>query len=150
MVQWARSQGLSSGFHFITYEATYACEIVVFSSEKYIGVMQCVGILCVQHQSGLISFKHHSGDINLSPYVCTQSCPTLETPRMEAVQVPLSKGFPRQEYWSGLPFPPPGHPSDAGIKSLSCFLHWQADSLPLFHHGSPIHNKCSINFFLNI
>jgi len=28
-------------------------------------------------------------------------------------------GFPRQEYWSGLPFPPPGYLSDPGIKPLS-------------------------------
>ena len=28
-----------------------------------------------------------------------------------AVQVPLSMGFPRQEYWSGLPFPSPGKSS---------------------------------------
>ena len=32
-------------------------------------------------------------------------------------QPPLSRGFPRQEYWSGLPFPPLGHLSDPGLKS---------------------------------
>ena len=31
-------------------------------------------------------------------------------------QAPLSMGFSRQEYWSGLPFPPPGDPPDPGIK----------------------------------
>ena len=30
------------------------------------------------------------------------------TPWTLAHQIPLSMGFPRQEYWSGLPFPPPG------------------------------------------
>ena len=35
------------------------------------------------------------------------SCPTLETPWTEACQAPLSVGFSRQEYWSGLPFPAP-------------------------------------------
>ena len=44
-------------------------------------------------------------------YVCvlTQSCLTLCDP-MEPIahQVPLSMRFPRQEYWSKLPFPPPG------------------------------------------
>ena len=29
-----------------------------------------------------------------------------------ACQAPLSMGFSRQEYWSGLPFPPPGHLPD--------------------------------------
>ena len=36
-----------------------------------------------------------------------------------ARQAPLSMGFPRQEYWSGLPFPSPGDLSDPGIKSMS-------------------------------
>ena len=53
-----------------------------------------------------------------------------------AHQAPLSMGFPRQEYWSGLPFPSPGDPPDPGIKPRSPAL--QADSLPLSHRGSPI------------
>ena len=36
-----------------------------------------------------------------------------------ARQAPLSMGFPRQEYWSGLPFPPPGDLPDPGIKPAS-------------------------------
>ena len=36
-----------------------------------------------------------------------------------AHQAPLSMGFPRQEYCSGLPFPPPGNPPNPGIKPLS-------------------------------
>ena len=34
-----------------------------------------------------------------------ESCPTLATPWTVACQAPLSVGFSRQEYWSGLPFP---------------------------------------------
>ena len=37
------------------------------------------------------------------------------TPRTVAHQVLLSMGFPRQEYWSGLPFPSPGDFPDPGI-----------------------------------
>ena len=37
----------------------------------------------------------------------TQSCLTLVTPWTVAHKVPLSMGFSRQEYWSGLPFPSP-------------------------------------------
>ena len=45
-------------------------------------------------------------------------------------------GFSRQEYWSGLPHPPPGDIPDPGINSsLSSPLHWQAGSLPLAPHG---------------
>ena len=36
-----------------------------------------------------------------------------------ARQASLSMGFPRQEYWSGLPFPSPGDLPDPGIKSMS-------------------------------
>ena len=38
-------------------------------------------------------------------------------------------GFPKQEYWNGLPFSSPGDPPDAGIEPVS--PAWQADSLPL-------------------
>ena len=37
-----------------------------------------------------------------------ESCPTLVTPWTVAHQAPLSMAFPRQEYWSELPFPSPG------------------------------------------
>ena len=40
----------------------------------------------------------------------------------------LSMGFPRQEYWSALPFPSPGDLPDPGIKHSSPTL--QADTLP--------------------
>ena len=48
-----------------------------------------------------------------------------------AHQTPLSIGLPRQEYWSGLPFPSPGHLSDPGIYPMSGVSPaLQADSLP--------------------
>ena len=37
-----------------------------------------------------------------------------------ARQAPLSMEFPRQEYWSGLPFPSPGHFPKPGIELLHC------------------------------
>ena len=53
------------------------------------------------------------------------------TPWSVAHQAPLSMGFSRQEYWSGLPFPSPGDLPDPGIEpSLLCLRHWQMDSLP--------------------
>ena len=41
------------------------------------------------------------------------------TPRTVAHQAPLSVGFSRQEYWSGLPFPPPGDLLNPGIEPMS-------------------------------
>ena len=62
---------------------------------------------------------------------------TLATPWTVAHQAPLSMGFPRQEYWSGLLFPTPGDLPDPGIEPASLApLHWQTDSLPLRHRGS--------------
>ena len=58
-----------------------------------------------------------------------------ETSWIVARQAPLSMGFSLQEYWSGLPFPPPGDLPDPGIEPGSPAL--QADSLPLSHQGSP-------------
>ena len=50
------------------------------------------------------------------------------TPWTVARQAPLSMGFSRQEYWSGLPFPSPGNLPDPEIKPGSPPL--QAESLP--------------------
>ena len=52
-----------------------------------------------------------------------------------AHQAPLSTGFSRQEYWSGLPFPSSGHLPDPGIKPRSPAL--QVDSLPTVPPGKP-------------
>ena len=57
------------------------------------------------------------------------------TPWTVAHQAPVSMGFPRQEHWSGLPFPSPGNLPNQG--SDLCLLHWQVDSFPLSHQGSP-------------
>ena len=56
------------------------------------------------------------------------------TPWTVALQAPLSMGFSRQEYWSGLPFPPGDHP-DLGIKPWSPSL--QVDSLLPEPPGKP-------------
>ena len=49
-------------------------------------------------------------------------------PQTVARQAPLSMGFSRQEYWSGLPFPSAGDIPDPGIEPRSPAL--QADTLP--------------------
>ena len=41
------------------------------------------------------------------------------TPWTVPRQAPLSMGFSRQEYWTGLPFPSPGHLPNPGIESAS-------------------------------
>ena len=67
----------------------------------------------------------------------TQSCPTLCDPMAVAYQASLSMGFPRQEFWSGLPLPSPGDLPEPGIKPVSpaltgrFFYHWATrEALP--------------------
>ena len=57
------------------------------------------------------------------------------TPWTVAFQAPFSIGFSRQEYWSGLPCPPPGDLPNPG--SNLPLLLWQAVSSPLSYLGSP-------------
>ena len=52
----------------------------------------------------------------LRPSVISNSFATSWT---VGCQVPLSMGFPRQEYWSGVPFSSPGDLPDPGIESTS-------------------------------
>ena len=59
----------------------------------------------------------------------------LVTPWTVAHRASPSMGFPRQEYWSGLPFPSPGDLPNPEIKPV-CPV-WQVDSLPLSHLESP-------------
>ena len=54
------------------------------------------------------------------------------TPWTVACQAPLSIGFPRQEYWSGLSFPSPGDLTEPGSPAL------QAESLPSEPQGSKL------------
>ena len=53
-----------------------------------------------------------------------------------AHQAPLSIEFSRQEYWSKLPFPPPGDLPDPGVEPSSlCLLHWPVDYYYFFFLG---------------
>ena len=56
------------------------------------------------------------------------------TPWNVVHQAPLSMGFPRQEYWSGSPFPSPRDLPNQEIEPASLAL--QVDSLSLIHLGS--------------
>ena len=58
-----------------------------------------------------------------------RSCPTLCDPKDCNPSGSSAHGILQQEYWSGLPCPPPGDLPDPGIESESlCLLHWQAGS----------------------
>ena len=57
--------------------------------------------------------------------LCAQSLSRVQffaTPWTVACQIPLSLGFPTQDYWSGLPFCPPGDLPGQGIEPVSPVL----------------------------
>ena len=68
----------------------------------------------------------------------TQPCPTLWDPKDYSPPGSRLHGILQQEYWSGLPFLPPGVFLTQG--SNLHLLHWQADSLLLCHLGSPLYD----------
>ena len=76
-----------------------------------------------------------------------QSCPILcdLVDWTVAHQAPMSMGFSKQEYWSGLPFPPPGDLPDPGIKPAVPAL--QADSLLLESPGKSPESHDSAKHF---
>ena len=84
-------------------------------------------------QSIMISISH-------VPAKSLQSCPTLCNPMDCSLPAPLSMGFSRQEYWSGLPCPPPGDHPDPGIEPASLIsLALAGGSLPLAPPGMTQH-----------
>ena len=60
----------------------------------------------------------HSNACMLSHFSCVRLCNSMDMTVVR--QAPLSMGFSRQEYWSGLPCPPPGDLPDPGIETVSC------------------------------
>ena len=92
-----------------------------------------------QWASLLLQLRH---DYNLLFIRCGSVASVVSdtaAPWTAAHQAPLSMGFSRQEYWSGLPCPPPGGLPDPGIQPASpASLASQTDSLPLSHQGSPL------------
>ena len=67
----------------------------------------------------MFEFKHKIDFDTYLQILCEcslpKSCRLLETPWTTALQAPLSMGFSRREYWSGLPFPPPGDLPHPGV-----------------------------------
>ena len=85
--------------------------------------------------------------IYINMHACSVASVTSDSATLWIVahQPSLSMGFSRQEYPSGLPCPPPGDVTSAGIEPVSPVL--PADSLLLSHRGSPYIN---INVNINI
>ena len=108
-----------------------------------------IEIACCPSLSSLWQLSPGRGEKDQRSQVITpssQSCPGLShfsriwlfaTPWTIDCRVHLSMGFSWQEYWSGLPFPPPGDPPNPGIKLMSSDSSaLQVDSLTMSHRGN--------------
>ena len=85
-----------------------------------------------------VSLGVADGEHNPTPHKKVKSLSPVQlfaTPWTIAYQAPPSMGFSRQEYWSGLPFPPPGDLLEPGIEPGSPAL--QVDALPSEPPGNP-------------
>ena len=87
----------------------------------------CPGNLISENLRKIISYG--GGDL------IAKFSPALVIPWTVACQAPLSLGFPRQEYWSGLPFASPGDLPHSGIDPRSPAL--QVDSFTAELSGKP-------------
>ena len=102
-----------------------------------------ISCFLLMFSSPLVTFALSHSVVTVQSLSCVQ---IFVTPWTVAHQAPVSIGFCRQEHWSGLPFSPPWSLPTQEFNLY--FLHWQADSLPLSHEGSPFltlfHNKLII------
>ena len=87
-----------------------------------------VGLFVLTHSDNLNIARHFQSKLPSCVWLFVASWTV-------AHQAALSMGFPRQEYWIGLPFPPPGGLPHLGIKPRSPAL--QAGSLPSEPPGRP-------------
>ena len=83
------------------------------------------------------------GECELSGFNCVQF---FETPWTVAHQGPISMVFPKQEYWSGLPFPPLGDLPGPGIEPASSELKGRFFTTE--PPGSPLFLLCFANFLI--
>ena len=83
----------------------------------------------LKHNQGFSEEKETESEV-------AQLCPTLDPTDSSLHQAPLSMGFSRQDYWSGLPLPAPGNLPNPGIESRSLTL--STDALPSEPPGKSI------------
>ena len=111
---------------------------VIKNSKRWKWCWQCWGEIVTLFEGQGLPFKVHRWSIeSLKRYhwksgggLDAKLCPILATPWTVACRAPLSMGFPRQEYWNGLPFPSPGESSQPRDRTpVSCttgrfFTNW--------------------------
>ena len=81
--------------------------------------------------------------------LCSVMSDSLRPHRLYPARLLCLSEFPRQEYWNGLPLPPPGYLPNPGIKLASPVSPaLQMDTLPVSLPGSPCHYQLSILYIV--
>ena len=133
--------------HKITKQAKYCRSIRTYKNDKWRPLL----FVKASHKENYSKWEKQGKNLNqrmMKAKRLNLNCPCVLSPVglfmipwTVARQAPKPVGFSRQEYWSGLPFPPLVNLPDPGMECmppcppLSPAL--QADSLPLSHRGSP-------------
>ena len=100
-----------------------------------------------------VCFNNENNFFTFDGGLVTKLCLILVTPWNGARQAPLSMGFSRQEYWSGLPFPSSGDLPDPGIEPVSPvlagrFFTTKLPGKPYIYVHTHTHNHCAVHLKL--
>ena len=117
-------------YFFLKLFTKFQCFIV--TNAKLFKTKSSTTVKCCKLSQFSFSFVQYGGG-----GLVAKSCPTLSTLWTVACQAPLSTGFSRQEYWSGLPFPFQGDLPNPGIEPYN-LLHCGQILYQLTYKGSPI------------
>ena len=91
----------------------------------------------ISQQHKPISWPEAKSSLCCAVLSCSVVSNSLRPHGLESARLLCPWGFSSQEYWSGLPCPPPGDLPNPGIKPASpATSALQVDSLPLSHQGS--------------
>ena len=102
----------------VNHLCVYVCVLSFFGFPSRLDLHRAPSRVPCAAQQALISYLFNTWQCVCVP--CHFTCGWLcTTPRTLAHQAPLLMEFSWQEYWGGLPFPPPGDLTNPGIKSTS-------------------------------
>ena len=101
-----KGQGGGKFFYLCTY-FSYECSLKMFTCYAFLANRLIIFVVLMKF--GIDDWESESRSVVSSS----------ATPWTVTRQAPLSMGFSRQEYWSGLPFPPPGDLPNPGIKPMT-------------------------------
>ena len=127
----------------VSFLGNLAKQLVLISSLQFVC---CLSRGCMADMTSVCLAWIYSWELVVMS--CAQLCPNLCDPVDCDHQAPLSLGFPRQEYWSGLPFPTKGiFPTQGSNPCLLYLLHYRQILYLLSHWENPYLTEFLVNVF---